>query len=75
MQRKQKALDGYNIIAGAAIRNGLSVKELSEKSGLNYSTLINGRKQAPETFTLFEIRAIDEVAPLYDQELIALIRG
>lgn len=74
MQLK-KSLDSYNIIAGAAVRNGLTVKELSERSGVNYSTLMSSRKNAPETFTLFEIRAIDGVAPLYDQELIALIRG
>lgn len=51
-----------------------SFRELSERTGIDYQRL-NKRVKSPETFHIYEIRALDRLFHFTDEELLSLLRG
>ena len=62
------------IIRGAAKRNGMSDRELAERTGICKSTLCDGLKH-PSTFRLYQLISIADATNMTDQEWIRLRRG
>lgn len=53
----------------------MSDRELSEITGLKYSTMMHQRRTDPGSYTLREIRQIIKYTGMSDPMIIALVRG
>ena len=59
----------WNIIDAAMKRNDVkSIRELSELSGLSWSTLQHKRKKNPRGFLLWELQRLDKVLGFTSKE-------
>lgn len=64
------------VIRSARERAGImSDRELSERTGLPYSTMMHQRRADPGSYTLRELRQIIKHTGMSDESIVALVRG
>lgn len=64
------------IIRSARERAGImSDRELAERTGLSYSTMMHQRRNDPGSYILRELRQIIKHTGMSDESIIALVRG